>query len=438
MQSKEAVASVPAGAPALNGSTGLRKTGKVPSLLDLTTKLLFVSSKGDVEGVTELLDRGCDVNGADYDGRSALHLAASEGKTDVVRMLLARGADVNALDRWGSTPLSDATHFGFEGTRKVLEAAGGKIMDSRREAVVQASVVQDWEVDPSEIDMKKSIPIGKGAFGEIRLATWRGTRVAVKTILMSLSDDRQVAKEFLDEVSLLPQLRHPNIVQFLGAVTQQKPFMLITEYLPRGDLHSIIQRRGALDPATATRFALDIARGMNYLHQHKPDPIVHRDLKPRNLLRNEAGRLKVADFGLSKLIKARHNQGMQDPYQMTGETGSYRYMAPEVFRHENYDKSVDVFSFAMIVQEMFEGQPAWKFQLAEDVAQYLAIEGARPPFKSRNYPSGMKELIKDCWAGDPKDRPNFSKVIERLEIIEQQFPPVDYTLADMRCRCNIL
>lgn len=103
MQSKEAVASVPAGAPALNGSTGLRKTGKVPSLLDLTTKLLFVSSKGDVEGVTELLDRGCDVNGADYDGRSALHLAASEGKTDVVRMLLARGADVNALDRWGST-----------------------------------------------------------------------------------------------------------------------------------------------------------------------------------------------------------------------------------------------------------------------------------------------------------------------------------------------
>jgi hypothetical protein len=47
-------------------------------------------------------------------------------------------------------------------------------------------------------------------------------------------------------------------------------------------------------------------------------------------------------------------------------------------------------------------------------------------------------LIKDCWAGDPKDRPNFSKVIERLEIIEQQFPPVDYTLADMRCRCNIL
>ena len=90
--------SVPAGAP-----NGLRKTGKVPSMLDLTTKLLFVSSKGDVDGVTELLDLGCDVNGADYDGRSALHLAASEGKTDVVKLLLERGADVNALDRWGST-----------------------------------------------------------------------------------------------------------------------------------------------------------------------------------------------------------------------------------------------------------------------------------------------------------------------------------------------
>ncbi len=59
--------------------------------------------RGDVEGVTELLDMGCDVNGSDYDGRSALHLAASEGKVDVVRLLLAWGAKVNALDRWGST-----------------------------------------------------------------------------------------------------------------------------------------------------------------------------------------------------------------------------------------------------------------------------------------------------------------------------------------------
>ncbi|CAK9142355.1 unnamed protein product [Ilex paraguariensis] len=118
----------------------------------------------------------------------------------------------------------------------------------------------DWEIDPSELEFSNSIIIGKGSFGEILKACWRATPVAIKRILPNLSDDRLVIQDFRHEVNLLVKLRHPNIVQFLGAVTEKKPLMLITEYLRGGDLHQYLKEKGALNPSTVINFALDIAR----------------------------------------------------------------------------------------------------------------------------------------------------------------------------------
>lgn len=160
----------------------------------------------------------------------------------------------------------------------------------------------------------------QGSFGEIVRARWRGTPVAVKRILPNLCDDRLVIQDFRHEVNLLVKLRHPNVVQFLGAVTEKKPLMLIIEYLRGGDLHQYLREKGSLSPSTAINFALDIARGMAYLH-NEPNVIVHRDLKPRNVLlvNSNAEHLKVGDFGLSKLIRV---EDSHDVYKMTGETGS--------------------------------------------------------------------------------------------------------------------
>ncbi|CAI5475001.1 unnamed protein product [Closterium sp. Yama58-4] len=281
----------------------------------------------------------------------------------------------------------------------------------------QGAEADDWEIDPSELDFSKSKLIGKGAFGEIRRVMWRGTPVAAKTILPALSDDVQITKEFRDEMFLLPKLRHPNIVQFLGCVTRRPPLCLVTEYLPGGDLHDVLKAKGALPPRIAVGYGLDIARGMNYLHNHKPESIIHRDLKPRNLIRDEGDHLKVADFGLSKLVKV---NALHEMYKMTGETGSYRYMAPEVFKHQAYDRTVDVYSFSVIFYEMFEGLPPFaKTMTPEGVAWKVAMEGIRPPFKSKSYPEGVKDLISRCWAADPMARPSFMEVIEVLEGVER-------------------
>lgn len=182
-------------------------------------------------------------------------------------------------------------------------------------------------------------------------------------------------------------------------------------------MYDILKKKGRLDTKTAISYALDIARGMNYLHQHKPHAIIHRDLTPRNVLQDEAGRLKVTDFGLSKIAQEKDSYG----YKMTGGTGSYRYMAPEVYRRESYGKSVDVFSFALILHEMFQGGPSNRAETAEQIADKRAYEDSRPPLSSFLYPEPIKMLLKECWHKNPDCRPTFEEIILQLEVIEQDF-----------------
>ncbi|CAH9105187.1 unnamed protein product [Cuscuta epithymum] len=392
-----------------------------------TSMILWHAHQNDAAAVRKLLEEDRTlVQARDYDHRTPLHVASLHGWTDVAHCLIEYGADVNAQDRWKNTPLADA-----EGSRKLrmielLKCYGGLSYGQNGSHSEPRSIPPplpnkcDWEVDPSELDFSNSVIIGKGSFGEILKAYWRGTPVAVKRILPNLSDDRLVIQDFRHEVNLLVKLRHPNVVQFLGAVTDQKPLMLITEYLRGGDLHQHLKEKGALSPSTAVNFAMDIARGMTYLH-NEPNVIIHRDLKPRNVLlvNSSAEHLKVGDFGLSKLIRV---QNSHDVYKMTGETGSYRYMAPEVFKHKKYDKKVDVFSFAMILYEMLEGDAPMSNCEAYEAAKYVA-DGHRPTFRAKGFIPELKELVDQCWAGDMNQRPSFLEIMKRLEKIMEILPP---------------
>lgn len=371
-------------------------------------RLLYCSGKGDRNGVLQELENGVEPNLGDYDKRTALHLASCEGCTEIVVLLLEKGADVNSLDRWGRTPLSDARSFGHGKICKILEAHGA--IDS----VALDSQTPCCEIDHSEVAMKEAKLIGEGAYGEVYLVKWRGTEVAAKTIRSSIASNPRVIETFMQELGLWQKLRHPNIVQFLGVLKPSDPLAFLTEYLPNGSLYDILRRKGRLDPLTAVAYALDIARGMNYLHQHKPHAIIHRDLTPRNILQDEAGHLKVTDFGLSKIVQ-RNDIG----YKMTGGTGSYRYMAPEVYRREVYGKSIDVFSFALIVHEMFQGGPSNRAEDPEEVADRRAYEDSRPPLSSYMYPEPVKVLLRECWDKNPESRPTFEEIIVRLELIEE-------------------
>ncbi|KAL3631196.1 hypothetical protein CASFOL_024180 [Castilleja foliolosa] len=407
-------------------SSAEREKKKERARVSRTSLILWHAHQNDVAAVKKLLeDDNSLVRARDYDNRTPLHVAAIHGWTDIAKCLLDHEADVNALDRWKNTPLADA-----EGAKRIrmvelLKAYGGLSYGQNGSHFEPRSVAPplpnkcDWEIDPHELNFSGSALIGKGSFGEILKAGWRGTPVAIKRILPNLSDDKLVIQDFRHEVNLLVKLRHPNIVQFLGAVTERKPLMLITEYLRGGDLHQHLKEKGALNPSTAINFALDIARGMAYLHS-EPNVIIHRDLKPRNVLlvNTNADHLKVGDFGLSKLIRVKHSH---DVYKMTGETGSYRYMAPEVFKHRKYDKKVDVFSFAMIVYEMLEGEPPMSHYEPYETAKYLA-DGHRPMFKAKGFIPELRELTERCWAADMNERPTFLEILRKLEKIKGVLP----------------
>ncbi|XP_033510741.1 integrin-linked protein kinase 1-like isoform X3 [Nicotiana tomentosiformis] len=363
--------------PSLENET----TNAVPENLDSTMQLLFLACKGDVKGVKDLLDEDdVDVNSIDLDGRTALHIAACEGHVEVVKLLLSRKANIDARDRWGSTAAADAKYYGNVEVYNILKARGAKVP------------------------------------GSYQVAKWNGTKVSVKILDKDSYSDPETINAFKHELTLLEKVRHPNVVQFVGAVTQNIPMMIVLEYHPSGDLGSYLQKKGRLSASKVLRFALDIARGMNYLHECKPDPIIHCLLMPKNILLDNGGLLKIAGFGLTRLSNISPDKAKL--VQPQGIDLASPYTAPEIYKDEIFDRSVDVYAFGVLLYEMMEGTPPFHPKSPEEAARLMCKEGKRPSFKSKSkYPPDLKELIEECWHLDSFVRPTFSEIIVRTDKI---------------------
>ena len=189
-----------------------------------------------------------------------------------------------------------------------------------------------------------------------------------------------------------------------------------------------------LSKRTQVSYSDQLAKGMNYLHTFK-SPIIHRDLKPANLLIDYAGTLKITDFGLAK-VRPDPNQNQEDQFVMTGETGSYRFMAPEVFRHEQYTETVDIYSYAMILYYIFTGSPPWHDLSGLDAVSMAAIEGNRPEIP-RSLDGRLSSLIQMCWDENPVGRPSFSIILDILDDYSNDIFGIDcdsVTLVEMEKR----
>ncbi|KAL1181659.1 hypothetical protein V6Z11_A02G065500 [Gossypium hirsutum] len=208
----------------------------------------------------------------------------------------------------------------------------------------------DYEILWEELTIGEQI--GQGSCGTVYHGLWYASDVAVKVFPnLEYSDD--VIHSFRQEVSLMKRLRHPNVLLFMGAVTSPQRLCIVTEFLQRGSLFRLLQRNAAkLDRKRRVHMALDIARGMNYLHHCNPT-IVHRDLKSSNLLVDKNWTVKVGDFGLSRLKHATF---------LTTKTGkgTPHWMAPEVLRNEPSDEKSDIYSFGVILWELATGKIPWE------------------------------------------------------------------------------
>jgi len=153
--------------------------------------------------------------------------------------------------------------------------------------------------------------------------------------------------------------------------------------------------------------ALAVASAMSYLHGRQ---IMHRDLKSQNVLIGELGELQVADFGLAQFAP-------REKALLTAETGSYRWMAPEVLRHEPYDEKCDVYSFAMLCWEMLTYRVPFEQHQPVQAAFAMAIENKRPDIPASCHPD-VKQLLERSWREQSEARPSFAQVCDELQSLQ--------------------
>ncbi|KAJ6929740.1 serine/threonine-protein kinaseY17 [Populus alba x Populus x berolinensis] len=260
-----------------------------------------------------------------------------------------------------------------------------------------------WEIDTSQLKVENKV--ASGSYGDLYRGTYCSQEVAIK-VLKPERVSAEMLREFSQEVYIMRKVRHKNVVQLIGACTQSPNLCIVTEFMAKGSLYNFLHKqKGVFKLPSLIKVAIDVSKGMNYLHQNN---IIHRDLKTANLLMDENEVVKVADFGVARV---QTQSGV-----MTAETGTYRWMAPEVIEHKPYDYKADVFSFGIVMWELLTGELPYSYLTPLQAAVGVVQKGLRPTIPKHTYPK-LAELLERCWQRDPTQRPNFSQIIDILQQI---------------------
>ncbi|CAA6667199.1 unnamed protein product [Spirodela intermedia] len=305
---------------------------------------------------------------------------------------------------------------------------------------------EDWEIDLSKLNLR--YVVARGTYGTVYRGNYDNQDVAVKVLdwggdgFSSDSETAALRASFQQEVAVWHKLDHPNVTKglkkwcffFLLAtvcrasmgtselrIPQANPSSnglnslpsraccVVVEYLPGGTLKQFLikNRRRKLAYKIVIQLALDLSRGLSYLHSKK---IVHRDVKTENMLLDIGRTLKIADFGVAR-VEA------QNPQEMTGETGTLGYMAPEVLEGKPYNRSCDVYSFGICLWEIYCCDMPYPDLTFSEVSSAVVRQNLRPEIP-RCCPSALASIMKKCWDANADKRPEMADVVRLLEAID--------------------
>jgi serine/threonine protein kinase len=258
-----------------------------------------------------------------------------------------------------------------------------------------------------EISFKREI--GAGGFGKVFMGEWQSTEVAIK-----VSNTISAYDEFKKEAELMVNIRpHPNVLQVLGVSTDGPSPAIIMEYCPGGSLDLLLfDKSKPMTPDYQFRLILGIARGMLHLHKNN---IVHRDLAARNILLSRDGEPKISDFGMSRIIESTMKEGTTKT-----NIGPIRWMAPESLKNKKYSTKSDVWTFGIVLSEILNREEPHKG--TEDVIE-VAVQirtNFLTPQIPDDVPSVVSDIMKECWAPIPEDRPEMEQICEKLLQYKEQ------------------
>ncbi|XP_070771606.1 mitogen-activated protein kinase kinase kinase 21 [Enoplosus armatus] len=259
--------------------------------------------------------------------------------------------------------------------------------------------------------------IGVGGFGKVYRGTWNDQEVAVKAARQDPDEDiTATAASVKQEAKLFSMLQHPNIIKLEGVCLEEPNLCLVMEYARGGTLNRVLTGR-RIPPHILVNWAVQIARGMLYLHEEAVVPIIHRDLKSSNILllekieNDDIGRktLKITDFGLAR--------EWHKTTKMSA-AGTYSWMAPEVIKSSLFSKGSDVWGYGVLLWELLTGEVPYRGIDGLAVAYGVAVNKLTLPIPS-TCPEPFAKLMEECWDQDPHVRPSFSCILEQLSAIEE-------------------
>ncbi|KAH8509046.1 hypothetical protein Peur_050890 [Populus x canadensis] len=315
--------------------------------------------------------------------------------------------DVFVVDGW---PIEDTDGL-YKAMEEAIARSEGSWSGSSHshssvgKAVAAQAKSGDWEIDRRLLKIGERI--ASGSCGDLYRGVYFGEDVAIK-ILRSEQLNGTQEEEFAQEVTILREVQHRNVVRFVGACTKFPHLCIVTEFMHGGSLYDYLHKNhNVLKLPQLLKFAIDVCKGMEYLHQNN---IIHRDLKTANLLMDTQNVVKVADFGVARF----QNQGGV----MTAETGTYRWMAPEVINHQPYDQKADIFSFAIVLWELVTAKIPYDSMTPLQAALGVR-QGLRPDLPHSAHPK-LLDLMQRCWETVPDRRPSFSEITVELQTLLQE------------------
>lgn len=325
------------------------------------------------------------------------------------------------------------------------------------EAAEKVDAMMSTESMIKKEDLKFVKRLGEGGFAVVHLYDWTDHHGKVRPVAVKVLKDKvpgppnphapdepppmlPVPEEditrFKVEALLTRLLHHHNIVASYGFITGTDQLMFVQECCSGGTLLDKIQRPSSYTAEQSFAWGLDVARGLHYLQGASlKNSIAHRDLKPENILISADGVAKIADFGLSRMMcpELKRRQSIIDSdadgaklasvvladqkkaNYATAKTGTARYMAPECWSSTSYGRKVDVFSYAILLYELWARKRAYDglYLTMEMIAKQVNEKGLRPQLPA-SWPPELRSLVERCWHAEAATRPEFDEIVEEL------------------------
>lgn len=407
--------------------------------------LHWAAREGRTNIVDMLIQRGARINATNMGDDTALHLAASHGHRDIVLMLLHNKANINAINEHGNTPLHYACFWGQEQIAEDLvnngalvamankfdetpiEKAKGrlaKLLSERAGALGQdlqkiafkdkswlgyktrsrdALLSRHTGIEISQLNLVT--PIASTHSGDVWRGQWQSNDIVAKILNLRECTVRN-SRDFQEEFPRLRIFNHQNILPVLACCNEPPNLVVITQFMPFGSLFNVLHGETSIvvDQNQALRFAIDISRGMEFLHSLEPN-IPNFVLTSKHVMIDEdlSARINMADYRFS--------------FHERGKLFSPAWMAPEALQRKPEDinaRAADMWSFAILLTELETREVPFADLSPMEIGMKVALEGLRisvPPGIS----SHMSRLIKICMNEDPGKRPCFDMIIPIIE-----------------------